>query len=292
MKYSYHFICFYGVFFNYILNVYGFNCHLPEKCRIKRMPLSVASVYNEHIDKIVSVIVCEINDDSFEFEVKSSKPLITGDFCEFEENDNDWISGMFNVLFKWTNRKESNILGKQWNFSKMFSYFDYFFPTYIRFRGLKGFEINMLEGIDSNKTKLTGRIELSDCRLDFYHNKKRINSCQDLINANIITTVESIFQTIEGLFPSFSLVGIEYEHKICPLMFSNTYIFSLAIHNLVDTFYKKNVIRFSNETFDNLNLKILNFYLLNALNINLDFAFFGISKHFFYLFHKWFARFH
>ena len=118
------------------------------------------------------------------------------------------------------------------------------------------------------KKTFSGQIELSDCRLDFYHNKKRISSCQDLKNSNL-TTVRSIFQIDEGL-SRFVLKGVEYKHPICPLMFSDAFFYLLNIDNIADTFYKKNVIKFSNETFDDLNLGVYYLVLNNVININLD----------------------
>lgn len=258
MKYSYDFICFYSVFFNCMLHVYGFNCHLPEKCRIKKIPLPITLNYNEILDVKVPAIVCDINDDLFEFKVKSSTPLINKNkFCE--NGKSELTLGKENVIFRWTNTKESTILGKHWNFSNMYNYLSYFrHPQNVRFWGLNGFEINMLEGIDFDKKTFSGQIELSDCRLDFYHEKKRINSCQDLKNANL-TTVESIFQIMNNDLSSFVLKSVEYKHTICPLMFSDAFFYLLNIDNMADTFYRKNVIQFSNDTFDDLNLGVYYF---------------------------------
>jgi hypothetical protein len=45
-----------------------------------------------------------------------------------------------------------------------------------------------------------GLIHLSNCRLDFYHEKKRINSCDDISKSNI-SSVMYIFQiNLNGLF--------------------------------------------------------------------------------------------
>ena len=48
---------------------------------------------------------------------------------------------------------------------------------------------------------------------------------------------------------------------------------SIEINGIVDTFYKKNVISFSNEKDTRLNSKIKALNLANVININLDLKF-------------------
>ena len=71
------------------------------------------------------------------------------------------------------------------------------------------------------------RIEIIDIRLDFYHNKKKINSCQEMIDLNL-DSIKSIFQmTIDKRSKSydmFILKDVEYKSQICPLVFQNTNI--------------------------------------------------------------------
>lgn len=214
-------------------------------------------------------MMCDINDDTpFEVKVNSDMPLITGEVCESGEDDR--IFDMKNFIFRWTNRKKNKILDKQWDFSYMYNYFSYFkYEQNVRFWGFNGFDINMLEGIDSANKTLSGCIELSHCRIDFYHDQKRIDSCEDVKNANL-TRVGSIFQMIENIRGAFVLNNAEYKQKICPLMFSNIGSENLFIVNNVDTFYKRNVIAFSNYTFDDLNSPITVLMLNNMHNINLD----------------------
>lgn len=143
-------------------------------------------------------MMCDINDDDpFEVNINSDTPLITGEVCESGENDR--IFDIENVIFRWANRKKTKILDKQLDFSYMYNYFSYFkYEQNVRFGGFNGFDINMLEVIDSANKTLSGRIELSDCRIDFYHDKKRIDSCEDVKNANLTRVgvgVRSLFPT-------------------------------------------------------------------------------------------------
>ena len=66
------------------------------------------------------------------------------------------------------------------------------------------------------------------------------------------------------------LKNIEYKHKICPLVFTNAKILTISLQNLVDTFYKKSVISFTNESYPSLNSIIESVSIENVQNVNLD----------------------
>ena len=51
-------------------------------------------------------------------------------------------------------------------------------------------------------------------------------------------------------YDMFILKDVEYKSQICPLVFQNTNIRTLALVNLVDSFYKKSVL-----TFEDINNK-------------------------------------
>ena len=263
MKYLYNFICFYSIFYNNFLTVYCYYCHLPEKCRIEMIPVIVTYTYNENLFNTVPTIMCDIDDDSYELKINSAKPLVEG-----EKGDNFTSFYFKYVNFRWTNTKKTRILDKRLNFANVYSYFADCIKTYfVRFWGLNGFDINMLEGNDLKNRTLPIYIKLYDCRIEFYHNAKRMNSCEDVKNANL-TRIGSIFQMGEGNI--CVLDNVEYKGKICPLLFSNMFANSFLIINIADTFYKKNVIAFSNDTFDDLNSRIFEVSLTNVQSINLD----------------------
>ena len=63
---------------------------------------------------------------------------------------------------------------------------------------------------------------------------------------------------------------MEYKENICPLLFMNSHIDALRLYDLIDTFYKRSILSFSNETYTNLNSNINYVVLYNVANINLD----------------------
>jgi hypothetical protein len=179
---------------------------------------------------------------------------------------------IFLIIFRWTSN-EMGILNKRFNFSNVIRYSKYYHNYIIKIKlwNLKGFDINIRN--EKNEKQIYSSIikstlSLSNCRFDFYHNKKRIESCQDIIGLNI-TRIESIFQSI----PKFDIYlrNIEYnQNTICPLLFNNTKITYLTFRDLVDTFYKINIVKFSNETFNRFESNIYSFFLKKVHNINLD----------------------
>ena len=68
----------------------------------------------------------------------------------------------------------------------------------------------------------------------------------------------------------FELRNIEFKQKTCPLVFKNSGIDTLMIDGLVDTFYKKNLLKFSNEIETDLDSKITRLDLKDTVNIDLD----------------------
>jgi hypothetical protein len=258
--------CFYFILFYNILisNAKSLNCHLPEKCRL------------ENVDP--SAIWCDINNDTYEFKFKQPTPvIITGEKCDI----NGYKHFPQTIIFRWTT-KDLSILDEQFNFTNVISYFNYFkfagrFEAH--FWNLKGFDIEMLKNLNSSETSPDLSIYLANCPLDFYHKRRRINSCQDIIDSNL-TDIESIFQIKTGYngFPSaFRLQNVEYKRSICPLIFSNSQIKLFRLEGLVDTFYKKNVLSFSNDAFKNLISEIKNLEILKAQNIKLDLNLFHAS---------------
>lgn len=150
--------------------------------------------------------------------------------------------------------------------------------TNVHFWNLKGFDLNFLgkHSKSMHKTHFTD-IQLAKLRLDFYHNKKKINSCEDILNSNI-TYIKSIFQVRSNHIKvknddykiSFTLRNVEFKENICPLVFNNSIINNLVLIDVTDTFYKKNVLSFTNETFGYLESDIKKLQLHKVQNINLD----------------------
>ena len=251
-----HFICFYFILFNGIYTSYAFKCPLPERCRIE----SWSAQFSQRF-----FIICDINNNEFEFKFKESTSLINIDQkCEFED--------LNLLLFRWTSN-DLLILDKAFNFTNVIRYTDFFknLPFVVNIMNIKGFDVNFLgkKFLFNNNSPIA--IYIYNSRLDFYHNKKKINSCQDFVDSNI-TEIESIFQQIyEGnTVTNLDLINVEYKQKTCPLVFKNSRMNYMSIIELVDTFYKKSILSFSNEIDTKLNSKITRLKLFNVVNINLD----------------------
>ena len=250
----------------------AFNCRLPEGCRIENVYNSEEFFnFNQKEFFLYPEIMCDIN-DKFEFSFKDQTPIITSDKSCFTSLYKDIKS---RIIFKWTSSSnELNILEKRFNFTNVIRYLSFFKPkVYISFWSIKGFDVKFLgESYNMSKNSSINVISLSDCRLNFYHNKKKINSCQDFSDYNI-TQIASIFQisfNVSDITKQFEFKKVEYKENICPLLFNNSKIRNVIFNDLTDTFYKKNVLTFSNETYQKINSSIKGVILFNSYNVNID----------------------
>ena len=265
---------FYFIFFNSVLLsvVNAFNCDLPEHCRLDLVDdvFTNLLVYEKSYYKR-QTIWCDIKENNFEFRFK--EPTINQTNCD--QIDPNY----YNIYaLKWTISNELAILNNRFNFSNAVRYFKRV-PgdlSYISFIGLNGFDVNFLnnELLIKNYSQ-TYYFQFLNGRLDFYHKNKKLSSCQDIIDLNL-TRFKSIFQIQflheDGyvLVHGIQLKNMEYKQSICPLVFANARLISLSLYDLVDTFYKKNVLSFTNETFPTLDSTVLKIDFKKVQNINLD----------------------
>ena len=254
-------------------------CQLPYisyGCRIENVYYSENQLYKEFVTD--REILCDVNEE-FEFIFEGPTPSLnkSDEKCflySFSVDDaDDSLIYQTKITFKWMS---SNILEERFNFTNVIRYFSYFFEprVYLNLWGIKGFDVNFL-GRNYNNTWENSSIftiALSDCRLSFYHNKRKINSCQDFIDFNI-TQIASIFQIAFYEYDytkEIELKNIEYKGTICPLVFQNGKFIHLTLIDLADSFYKKNVLTFPNETYPHLNSSIKGIELHNCYNIKID----------------------
>ena len=249
--------------------VNAFNCPLPEKCRIDYVYNSEDFYYfNQKEFQAYPEIICDIN-EKFEFTFKDPTTFNNSDekcFIEYPKKTN--------IIFKWSSQNELSALEERFNFTNLMRYLSFFDPiVYINFWGINGFDVRFLGENFNISEKSLYIIVLSDCRLNFYHNRKRINSCQDFIDLNI-TKIASIFQisfdNLNDNTKGIQLRNIEYKGNICPFVFQNANFLHVLFNDLVDSFYKKNVLTFSNETYPQLNSVIRSVQIHNVYNINID----------------------
>lgn len=126
-------------------------------------------------------------------------------------------------------------------------------------------------------------IELVFVRFEFYVNERRITSCRDMILANL-TTPTSLFQFSRISWAVF--FKCHFKQPICPLVFNNMTIERLILFGMVNTFFKKSMIQFTNETFQNLETHIKSLTILRSDNVIVDSRFLNplIFKDIYHLF--------
>ena len=235
-------IFFYCLFSNigYTPTANVFNCHLPDGCRFERGFISDTYDMNEIGNRLdILMIMCDINNNEFRFKFKDPPNFVTGKKCLMESNHG------IKIYFKWTS-KELTILESEFNFTNVFKYLSYMKKYSIVFLwSLKGFDVNFLgKNYKSSNESHISIVSLSKLRLDFYHNKKIISSCDDIIKSNV-TNIMSIFQLKSFKIRNrkdFELRSVEYKQSICPLVFNNSIISHLILIDLADTFYKRNFL--------------------------------------------------
>jgi hypothetical protein len=105
---------------------------------------------------------------------------------------------------------------------------------YFKIWGVKGFDINFLDDSYFQEKLPLSRTEFSNCRLEFYHDKKKIKSCQDFIDWNR-TQIESVFQIsrFEDFGTCIQLMSLEFKDYICPLVFKNAFISYFLLNDIV-----------------------------------------------------------
>ena len=125
-------------------------------------------------------------------------------------------------------------------------------------------------------------IRIIRSKINFYdQNAKLMSSCADFYRSNQ-TSPATFFQIKDIDNMLISLHYCEYKTSLCPLLFKNSRIYYLTAFVMMNTFYKKNVLKFSDdfdEKREDLNSHIYIFIIENAYNIDLDSSF--LNKHVF-----------
>ena len=250
----------------FIPRIYSLKCDLPKGCRLEKVFDQSTPNIRDKFYFIILTTICDIDKDSFEFKFQEPSLANSSD----QKCDNyDPMRNYIYVIFKWTSN-ELRIFDNRLNFSNVMRYYSYFNNIRllkIEFWDVKGFDVNIFkdENLIVAKPPI-GIISLSKCRLDFYYNKKKISFCQEIIDFNM-TQFNSIFQS-----PSSQIVlrNMENNENICPLVFLNSKIDYFFLMKMSDTFYKRNILSFSNDTYTNLNSDIKIFSMYNIDNVKID----------------------
>lgn len=250
----------------------GFNCYLPEGCRLEKVYHRQSLNFIEKGKSKFFAIVCDINSEDFELKLNHSIPRKTDHTCDLtpEIGNGHWQS----AIFRWLSRDESAILDERFNLTNAIAYFKHF-KTHVNLNvyGVNGFGLNLFHKNLNLKNTHIQSFELIDIRLEFYHDKKKMNSCQEIIDLNL-KEIKSIFQITIAKGRTthyFILRDVQYKSKICPLVLQNSDIDQLILYGLVNTFYKKSVLTFEDFNFTTvLNSKIEHLQLMNVHDIDLD----------------------
>ena len=248
---------------------FAFDCSLPNGCLIETKKYGPNQYSNERnlCLKNCQVIKCRPQDESFQFQFIENAFMANnsnGCFINDEKNMNE------EIILKWPKNTEPNILDQSFNISNLFAYTEYFYVSNdINFINLKGFEIH-LNRIIRDWLNIRN-IAFSSCTMNFYTNGKLIKSCRDILATS--STVMSIFQLKSRLIKTdfvFVIESGEFKTALCPLVFRNIYISRFMILGMVDSFYKKNVLKFTDDKFHDIHSTIEHLSLQRVENINLN----------------------
>lgn len=107
---------------------------------------------------------------------------------------------------------------------------------------------------------------------DLFDLSKQLKRPQQIV-ASVFQLQISLAYKASRLF----MTSCSFPHKLCPLVFANSYFQMLSVNDLTDTFLKTNVLRFWNNTFPELNAIIYYVNLPRVENIPLDLYLFNPS---------------
>ena len=242
---------------------FSFECSLPSGCFIKPLKYVINdNTYEKHqFNGNAQEIICmptkgfQFRFEENKFMANKNKKCITGD------------KTLSIIKFVWSKKNdELIILDKSFNVSNIMPYTSYFkSKTALQFVNLRGFDINLSYSIIKNNKNLKTLLCIA-CTMNFYTNGKLIKSCQDILESN--STVMSFFQL--NASSGIATYNSEYPTNVCPLAFKNANIPQLFLMGIVDSFYKKNILKFTSDVFNDLNSKIKYLCFKKIENINLD----------------------
>ena len=257
------------VFYLVFNNADEIKCPIPEGCRIEKI-YETRNYYGFEDIRKHSSIACDINTDEFQFQFNEPWPNHTPENCFISKGEN--LYGNHYMILRWTSSLA--ILERRFNLTNFHRYPSLFFRQLnLKLVNAKGFDVNIIDDELLLNPINPLVLDLIDCRLDFYHNRHKLQSCQDFIDSNV-TEIRSIFHLLSLSVWNAILRYRSFEYKpktICPLLFVNVSFDSLELFYLENTFYKQSILTISNDTYNrDLNSFIGSISLQQIHNINLD----------------------
>ena len=242
---------------------------LPEGCRIENA-YETRNYYNTEVSNKQSSIICDINNDKFQLKFIDPWPNPIPKFCFVSKDDIGYINHY--MILSWTpSINQLAILDRRFNLTNFHRYPLVFLRTLnLKLVNVKGFDVNLIDDELFKNPIYLVVIDLINCQLDFYNNKRKLQSCQDFIDSNV-TEIRSIFH-LGTYVTTFKYRNLDYKPKtICDLLFVNVSFDSLELFYLENTFYKQSILTISNGTYNRaLNSFIREIWLQKIQNINLD----------------------
>lgn len=138
----------------------------------------------------------------------------------------------------------------------------------LEFQYINGFQLDFKQ---INKSfKLSSSIKIYESKFDFYSaNGSRITACDSLSLDESSGDKRWILQTFS--YAKLRIFKSTFKNPICPLVFNDSNINDMYIDNMINTFYKTNLLRFTNTSVGKMTLekmKEVNFE--HFVNIDVD----------------------
>ena len=253
-----------------------FDCELPDECSIITTDLDT-NIYGYEKTKTkdpYDMMYCNLPPGyKFKFDASSAK-MSPNKKCFINNKTNERDEEI--IAFDWPKNRQS-ILDKSFNFRGLVVKYTRYFhrDVTLSMAKLKGFEVNLMNDNVKSSIIRTAKIKdiiLTTSGLNFYIDGKLVKNCQDLKlnepNGNL--TIRSIFQIERVNNREVIFDSCQFKQAVCPLVFKKTYIDWLYIVGMIDTFYKRNVLAFTTDSFADLDAFVQNVEISKAQNIRLD----------------------
>ena len=246
------------VFHALMTNIAMEYCNIPKECHL-------VSREQNHRDTDDKRLICSVTSDSLLRFNHSLTKQINSEKCEQFD---------INIITEFTIRPK-NELSLQLkrgmiDLENLIDFISYTF-LYFQLRFFKGFDLNLFDDsfdtLNYNNLQIVVHFDFSS--FDFYLEDKKLNSCQDIIEATNSTNPRSIFQVLTQINnQEIEILLAESKSRICPLVFKNFKNLKLTLFG-EDSFYSKRVLSFSDETFPDLNSSVSEIHIY-VDNIDLD----------------------
>ena len=234
------------------------DCALPDECKLA---LSRTTYQKNDLEKYY-YLKCSSSHLTINFKNLSAIELSK---CKLNQQSNNFVTWLTHVHIMPPFLENFQILDYISLFQSQF---------FLHFYFLKGFQvIEKPENFHIVDDFIIPNffIIFHEINMEFYSIKnKKIRSCLDLIETNITHPI-SMFTNIQ--FLKYYYLGLNYakfKTPLCPLYFRESRVTYLMVNKMIDSFYKKTILKFENFTRIEINSMIDTLEFQFTLNIHLD----------------------